>query len=158
MLNFDESMDLKSKKKKNLLASSNNHHKSNTPKDNVSLINNEQFDKTQNEEKKLFLYEYENLIENLSTIGEPTNISTTFSQTYQEGDSSTLSQEEDYSNLNQHITDKLEKVLEFYTANNEEFRALAYRRAISTLKNFPVTITSIDQVNNIPYICKSKKR
>jgi len=58
-------------------------------------------------------------------------------------------------NLNEHITKELENMLEYHTSENNVFESLAYRKAISQLKNTKEKITSCDQLKNYKFLGKS---
>jgi DNA polymerase lambda len=99
-------------------------------------------------------------LENKLSI-KSTKASTTNEVDYQENlDDHILQYEENIepvNNLNSHIIDHLEKIMDFYTSNNDEFQALIYRRAIAQLKYCKETITSISDIEHFPYIGKSIK-
>jgi len=63
-----------------------------------------------------------------------------------------------HQNLNSHITNQLEKMLEYHTEENNTFETLAYRRAISQLKNAEEKITKESQLSKYKYIGKSIKQ
>jgi len=61
-------------------------------------------------------------------------------------------------NPNAHITDQLEKILEYHIEHNETFETLAYRRAISQLKNTKEKISEESQLAKYKYLGKSLKQ
>ena len=61
------------------------------------------------------------------------------------------------NNINSHITDELEKMLSIHSEQNNIFESLAYRRAISQLKNAGEKITNNKQLKKYKYLGKSIK-
>jgi len=61
-------------------------------------------------------------------------------------------------NLNTHITEQLEKMLEYHIEENDTFETLAYRRAISQLKNAKEKIINESQLGKYKYLGKSIKQ
>jgi DNA polymerase/3'-5' exonuclease PolX len=55
-------------------------------------------------------------------------------------------------NLNETITNELEKILEFHQNENNIFQSLAYRKAIAMLKNASEEITSCEQLKKYKYL------
>jgi DNA polymerase/3'-5' exonuclease PolX len=66
-----------------------------------------------------------------------------------------FSQGSDKTNINEHITDELEKILDFHSNENNVFESLAYRKAISQIKNAKEKISSCDQLKKYKYLGKS---
>jgi DNA polymerase/3'-5' exonuclease PolX len=60
-------------------------------------------------------------------------------------------------NLNKHITDQLEKILDFHTTHHKEYEAVSYRRAISQIEHAKKTITSYRELQEFPYLGSSIK-
>jgi DNA polymerase lambda len=67
---------------------------------------------------------------------------------------STLTTKSISNNLNEHITSKLNKMLDYQIAEGNKHKSVAYRNAISQIRAFHEKITSFDQIKNIKYIGK----
>ncbi|KAJ8026281.1 DNA polymerase lambda [Holothuria leucospilota] len=53
-------------------------------------------------------------------------------------------------NFNEHITEKLEKLMNAYKNTKDQWRALGYRKAIGALKAHPKAVTSWEEASAIP--------
>jgi DNA polymerase/3'-5' exonuclease PolX len=58
-------------------------------------------------------------------------------------------------NLNEHITNELEKIRDYHQNEGNVFESLAYRKAIAQIKNSTEKITSCDQLKSYKYLGKS---
>uniref|UniRef100_A0A2R5LF19 DNA polymerase lambda n=1 Tax=Ornithodoros turicata TaxID=34597 RepID=A0A2R5LF19_9ACAR len=55
-------------------------------------------------------------------------------------------------NMNKHITDQLEEMVETYQSTKDHWRALGYEKAIKALKSHPTEITSWEEAKALPNI------
>ncbi|XP_065827911.1 DNA polymerase lambda-like isoform X2 [Oscarella lobularis] len=58
------------------------------------------------------------------------------------------------SNVNKHITDKLEVLQKAYTNTNDTWRSMMYKKAITALKSHPKEVTTYEEALEIPFVGK----
>ncbi|XP_028395240.1 DNA polymerase lambda-like [Dendronephthya gigantea] len=55
-------------------------------------------------------------------------------------------------NLNQNITEKLEVLERVYKNSNDQWRALGYKKAIASIKDFPKKIETLEECKGLPFV------